>query len=315
MPKAHRIIAGAATVLLAASLAACSGGGGNVATVNGTPISKADFDAKLEASPTAVSTLQNMVREILINQYAKNNNIVITDADIQKREDEIKANFPNGSWDQMLKSRGMTEQDVHDLLKQQLIIDAAVGKQVKVTDAQIKDYFNKNHASFDQPAQAKARHILVADKATADKVEADLKAGKSFADEAEKYSIDPGSKDKGGELGNFRHGQMVPAFDQVAFSIPVGVISQPVHSTFGWHIIQVEARTPEVKATLANTHDRIADLLRQQQESPLIQPFLTDLQTKANIVVTDPRFAAAFPSPPPSAPAGAGAASPAPAGT
>jgi foldase protein PrsA len=316
MPKAHRIIAGAATVLLAASLAACSGGGASIATVNGAPISKADFDAKLEASPTAVGVLQQMVREVLLDQYAKDNNITVSDAEIQKREDDIKANFPNGSWDQMLKSRGMTENDVHDLLKQQIIIDKAVGKDVKVTDAQIKDYFNKNHASFDTPAQVQARHILVADLATAQKVEADLKAGKDFGAEAEKYSMDPGSKEKGGELGLFRRGQMVPAFDQAAFSLPVGQISQPVHSSFGYHIIQVEKRTPDTKATLASTQERIADLLRQQQEAPLIQPFLTGLQQKANIQVSDPRFQSAFPSPPPAQPAAApSAAAPAPSAT
>jgi foldase protein PrsA len=312
MPKAHRIIAGAATVLLAASLAACSGGGGSIATVNGQPISKADFDAKLEASPTAVGTLQQMVREALLSQYAKDNNIVVSDDEIKKREDDIKANFPAGSWDEMLKSRGMTENDVHALLKQQIIIDKAVGKNVNVTEAQIKDYFNKNHASYDTPDQVQARHILVADLKTAQKVEADLKGGADFAQEAAKYSMDPGSKDKGGELGLFRRGQMVPAFDQAAFSLPVGQISQPVHSSFGFHIIEVEKRVPGQKATLASTHDKIADQLRQQQEAPLIQPFLMSLQQKANIQVSDPRFQSAFPSPQPAAPA-AGGASPAPA--
>ncbi len=237
MPKAHRIVAGLATAFLAASLAACGGGGGAIATVNGTPISKADFDNKLEGSPAAVGTLQQMVREELINQYAKTNNINVTDDEIAKREDELKANFPAGSWDEMLKSRGLTETDVHNALREQIIIDKAVGKDVHVTDAQIKQYFDKNHAAFDKPEQVKARHILVPDLKTAQKVEADLKSGKDFAAEAKQYSIDPGSKDKGGELGTFRRGQMVPAFDKAAFSLPVGQTSQPVKSPFGYHII------------------------------------------------------------------------------
>ena len=296
MSKAGRVLAGLATMLCAASLAACSGGG-NIATVNGQAISKADFDSKLESSPAALGTLQQMVREQLINQYAKDNNLNISDADVQKREDELKANFPNGSWDDMLKARGLTETDVKNALREQIIIDDAVGKDVKVSDAQIKQYFDKNHASFDKPEQVRARHILVADLATANKVEADLKSGKNFADEAKQYSMDPGSKDKGGELGLFRRGQMVPAFDQAAFSLPVGQISKPVKSPFGYHVIQVEEKQPGEKATLANTHDRIADMLRQQQEAPLIQPFLQSLQAKANIQVTDTRFAAAFPTP------------------
>ena len=299
MPKADRIVAGLCTVLLASSLTACASGG-TIATVNGQAISKTEFDSKLEQSPAALSTLQQMVRETLLNQYAQKNNISPTDAQIQAKEDQIKANFPAGQWDEMLKARGLTETDVHNALRDQIIIDDAVGKDIHVSDAQIKAYFDKNHAQFDQPAQVDARHILVPDLPTAQKVEADLKAGKSFAAEAEKYSTDPGSKDKGGELGTFRRGQMVPAFDKAAFTQPVGVVGPPVKSPFGYHIIEVEKRTPAVTATLANTHDKIADLLRQQQEAPLVQPFLQDLQTKANIQISDPRFAAAFPSPPPS---------------
>ena len=300
MSKAHRILAGLATALLAGTLVACSGGG-TIATVNGQAISQASFDSKLEGSPAARGTLQQMVQEALIEQYAKNNNINVTDADITAREDQLKANFPNGSWGDMLKARGLTEADVHNALREQIILDKAVGGSVKVSDAQISAYFAKNHAAFDKPAQVEARHILVPDLATANKIEAQLKAGAKFSALAKQYSMDPGSKDKGGELGWFRRGQMVPAFDQAAFSLPVGKISAPVKSPFGYHIIQVEKRQPGVKATLANTHDRIADLLRQQQEAPLIQPFLAGLQEKATITVNDPRFAGLFPSPPPAA--------------
>jgi foldase protein PrsA len=315
MPKADRIVAGLCTMLLATSLTACASGG-TIATVNGQAISKADFDNKLESSPAALSTLQQMVREELLTQYAQKNNITVSDAQIAAKEDQIKANFPPGSWSDMLKSRGLTEQDVHNALRDQIIIDQAVGKNINVTDAQIKQYFDKNHAQFDQPASVQARHILVPDLKTAQKVEADLKGGANFATEAQKYSTDPGSKDKGGELGTFRRGQMVPAFDAAAFSQPVGEVGPPVKSPFGYHIIQVEKRTPAVTATFANTKDKIADILRQQQEAPLVQPFLQDLQSKANIQVSDPRFSAAFPSAPPAAaPAASSAASPAPAGS
>ena len=297
----HRIAAGLATVLLAVSITACSGGG-TIATVNGTSISKADLDNKLESGPQAIQTLQQMVREILLQQYAQKNNITVSDAEIADRENQIKANFPPGQWDEMLKSRGLTEDDVHKLIGDQVILDKAVGKNIKVSDAQIKAYFDKNHAAFDKPAQVQARHILVADLKTAQKVEADLKAGKDFAAEAKQFSIDPGSRDKGGELGEFRRGQMVPAFDAAAFSLPVGVISAPVKSPFGYHIIQVEKREPAVTATLASTKDKIADMLRQQQEAPLVTPFMQDLTSKANIQISDPRFALAFPTPEPTPP-------------
>jgi parvulin-like peptidyl-prolyl isomerase len=89
-----------------------------------------------------------------------------------------------------------------------------------------------------------ARHILVADQATADTIEQKLKAGGDFAALAKQYSTDTGSKDNGGDLGWFGKGQMVPEFEQAAFSLQPGQTSQPVQTQYGWHIIQVIARDP-----------------------------------------------------------------------
>ncbi len=306
MSKARRITVGLAGLLMGTFLAACSGGGA-VATVNGQPISRSTFDARLEQSPMGRTVLQQLVQETLIDQYAKNNNITVSDAEVDARETQIKANFPTGSWDEMLKARGLTEADVRSALREQLVLDKALAKDVTITPAQISDYFNKNRATFDKPEQVSARHILVPSLTLANQIEADLKAGQNFADLAKKYSTDPGSKDKGGDLGEFRRGQMVPTFDKYAFSAPIGAISPPIKSPFGYHIIQVESRTPGQKATLASATPQILEALRQQQEAPLIQPFLQGLQQKATIVVNDPQFAGLFatPAPPP------GAASPA----
>jgi parvulin-like peptidyl-prolyl isomerase len=104
---------------------------------------------------------------------------------------------------------------------------------------------------------------------------------------------------------------MVPAFENYAFSAPIGKISPPVKSPFGYHIIQVEERKPGSTATLANSRDQIAQQLRSQQESPLIPQFLQGLQTNAKIEVNDQRFAGLFPTPAPSiAPAAAPTAAP-----
>lgn len=322
MSKALRTTVGLAGLLMGTTLAACSGGA--VATVNGQPISRSTFDTRLEGSPMGRTVLQQLVQETLIEQYAKNNNITVTDAEVDARETQIKANFPSGSWDEMLKARGLTEADVRSALREQLILDKALAKDITISPAQIQDYFNKNRASFDKPEQVSARHILVPNLAMANMIEADLKSGQSFATLAKKYSTDPGSKDKGGDLGTFRRGQMVPAFDKYAFSAPIGQISPPIKSPFGYHVIQVESRTPGQKATLASATSQITDTLRQQQEAPLIQPFLQGLQQKADIKVNDPQFAGLFATPPPIVPpaasaapssAASSAASPAPATT
>ena len=90
-----------------------------------------------------------------------------------------------------------------------------------------------------QQDQVWARHILVADEATANDIRAQLTAGADFATLAAKYSIDTGSKDKGGDLGWFSRGKMIAEFEKSAFTLKVGEISQPIKSTYGYHIIQV----------------------------------------------------------------------------
>lgn len=304
MSKANRLMAGIATALLTVVVAACGGGGGggtggNVATVNGQPISHADLDQKLETSPAARGVVQQMVTNDLIDSYAKQKGITVSSAEIAKVEDQYKTQYPNGQWDELLKARGLTEQDVQDLIRRQIILDKAVGGNIHITNKQITDFFNKNHAQFDKPPMARARHILVPDLKTAQKIEGDLKSGKDFAAEAKQYSTDPGSRDKGGELGWFRKGQMVPAFEKYAFSGPIGQVSAPIKSPFGYHIIQVEERKPGQTATVASAHDQIAQQLRQQQEAPLIPAFLQQLQSSANIKIEDQRFAGLFPSPAP----------------
>ena len=307
MSRSQRLIMGIVSAFLTVSLAACGGGGnsGAVVTVKGQAITHADLDSKLEDSPASHSVLQQLVTNVLIDQYAKDHNITVSQAEIDKVENQYKSQYPNGGWDELLKSRNLTEQDVQDLIRRQVILDKAVGANVHITDKQIADYFAKNHATYDTPPMAHARHILVPDMKTAQKVEADLKSGKDFAAEAKQYSVDPGSKDKGGDLGWFRKGQMVPAFEHYSFTGPIGKISAPIKSPFGYHVIQVIERKPGTTATLASAHDQIETQLRQQQESPLIPQFLQGLQANGGIVVNDPKFASVFPS---SAPAPAGAA-------
>lgn len=307
MSISQRLLVGIVSAFLTVSLAACGGGGNDspVVTVKGQTITHAQLDSQLENSPAARSVLQTLVTNDLIDQYAKDHNVQVSQAEIDKNENQYKAQYPNGGWDDLLKSRNLTEKDVQDLIRRQLVLQQAVGKNIHISDKQIADYFAKNHAQFDTPAQAHARHILVPDLKTAQKVEADLKAGKDFAAEAKQYSVDPGSKDKGGDLGWFRKGQMVPAFENYAFNGPIGKISPPVKSPFGYHIIQVLDRKPATKATLASAHDQIKTQLQQQQENPLIPNFLQTLQTPGSIQVNDPKFAAVFPSPAAAPPAGA----------
>jgi foldase protein PrsA len=303
-----RITAGFTALLLGLALAGCSegsagNGGGDVATVNGEKISRADYDAKLEASQQGKAVFNQMVQGMLIDQYAKSNNIAISDADVQKKEDDIKSKYPAGQFEQILKSQNLTEDDVKRILRQQLVVEKAVDANIKISDADIAAYLAKNHATLDTQEQVRARHILVADLKTAQDVEKQLKDGAKFEDLATKYSTDPSSKAKGGELGFFSKGQMVPAFQAAAFSQPLNVVGPPVKSPFGYHIIEVEEKKPAQVATLANSSDKIRTLLTQQQEQQAVPTFLQSLRSKATIDITDDRLKDALPPIPAATPA------------
>jgi parvulin-like peptidyl-prolyl isomerase len=109
--------------------------------------------------------------------------------------------------------------------------------------------------------------------AKAQEIRRKLAAGGDFAALAAQESDDTGSKDKGGDLNFFKHGQMVPQFDQAAFSLKVGEISEPVKTQFGYHIIKVEAR---------KTYEDSKPEIDRRLRSELAQKMMEDLQKKAN---------------------------------
>jgi foldase protein PrsA len=317
MSRTLRAAAALGTAALCFSLAACAntggGSGGNVASVNGQAITRADLDRKLESSAAAKQTLSQMVQQTLLDQYARDKKVDVSQAEIDKRENEIKAKYPAGQFDSMVKQQGYTEQDVQNILKGQIVLEKAVGPQVHVSESDIKAYFDKNHAVFDKPEQVKARHILVADPNVAKQVLAKIKSGGSWDALAKQYSTDPSSKDKGGDLGYFGRGQMVPQFQDAAFGAKIGQVVGPVKSPFGYHIIQVEDKKPAQKGTFASAHDQIKTQLTQQQQGQAAPAFIQGLRQSAKIEVYDDRYKDAFPPPVPT-PAAAASGAPPPAG-
>ena len=135
----------------------------------------------------------------------------------------------------------------------------ALGRQDPVTEAELKAAYDARATQYKVEEQRRASHILVKTKEEADKLVADLrKSPGRFADLAKKHSQDPGSAEKGGDLGLFGRGMMVPAFEEAAFRQKEGEIGNPVQSDFGWHVIRVTgvqaAKTrglQEVRADLA----------------------------------------------------------------
>lgn len=145
--------------------------------------------------------------------------------------------------------------------------------------------------------QVRARHILVqvdknapmADKTAAlnkiKKIQADLKKGADFAELAKKNSDDPGSKNRGGDLGYFAKGDMVPEFEKVAFSLNVGQVSEPVLTDFGYHIIKVEEKRASRKLAYEEVENDLKQYLYQKSAQVRYENWLKDLRAKATIKI------------------------------
>ena len=131
-----------------------------------------------------------------------------------------------------------------------MILEKAVGSQITVTDADVQAYLAKNHTTLDTGDQVRAKHILVPDLKTADQVEAQLKAGQSFEDLAKKFSTDPSSKDKGGELGFFSRSEPpkergIPGgVSKAALQTAVGEVSEPVRAGQSVFVVKTLERQP-----------------------------------------------------------------------
>ncbi len=300
MKSRFATLASLAAVLGAALLVTACGDSKAIAVVNGEKVTKGELDDKLEQQ-AGKNTLAQIVQQKLVFQYAAAHTIDVPDKDVETKLDEIKTHFPAGQFESMLKQQGLTLDDAHKVIKEQLLVKAAVDQQITVSDAQINDYMKINKVALGQTAQVHAAHILVKTRAQADDIEAQLKKGADFATLAAQYSTDTGSKAKGGDLGTFGPGQMVPAFQAAAFKLKPGQISPPVQTPFGWHVIKVIESKPLTK-------QMVVDQVKQQLESTQMTPFLQSLRTNAKIEIDDPRYQDLFPTPPPILPAPATAA-------
>jgi parvulin-like peptidyl-prolyl isomerase len=240
---------------------------------------------------------QFLIQSSEYQQEADKLGVEVTDKDVDARLDQIKKQYygnqpgqPTATKAQMdkryraaLKQQGFTDEEVRSGVKLQLLRERVfkkVTKDVKVSDEAIKAYYDKNKAQYQTPAQPESRdvrHILVKNKAKADDIYAQLQQSPGkFAQLAKKFSTDPSSAANGGKLppGSVVKGRLVPQFEKVAFSIKTHVISKPVHSKDGWHIIEalgpVKPGTPAKPTPFSQLKEAIRQqLLSQAQQKEM----------------------------------------------
>jgi peptidyl-prolyl cis-trans isomerase C len=161
---------------------------------------------------------------------------------------------------------------------QAALITKTVGPEI--SEDAIKAVYEKDYANKPGVEEIHARHILVATQAQAQDIIKQLDNGADFAKLAQKYSKDPGSVN-GGDLGWFKKTDMVPEFANAAFAMKDGQITQtPVHSQFGWHVIQVLGHRDDPTPTLASVHDKIRSQLIQEGVHNLLQQVRSQVTIK-----------------------------------
>ena len=286
-----------------------------LARVNGEAVTKVDFDRlvknmELRANQPVPAerrdevyrkALDQLVTYTVLSQETRARKVAVTDAEVDSGIQQMRGQFQTDeAFKKALESRGMTL----DKLKADTRIDISINKMVEAevstqpppTDAQVREFYDKNPDKFKQDEAVRASHILfrveeTADAATkkkamdeAQSVLKQARSGADFAELAKKHSAD-GSAQQGGDLNFFTRGQMVPPFDQAAFAMKPGEISDIVTTQFGYHIIKVSERRPASTVPFEQVSGRIKEFLTEQQKQQKADAFIQSLKQKAKIEV------------------------------
>lgn len=292
-----------------------------IAEVNGAPIKKdllvrtlksvektysmtgqALTQEKLDQIKGAV--VENIINsETLIQQAAAEG--ISTDAQkAQQSFDQFKKQFPNEeAFRELLKAQEMTEDDLKREFERSSRIRALLEKNVfskiTITPDDIRKHYDQNKGEFERKESVHASHILARIVASADakaseeskakakqkigEIDKKLKGGADFAKLAREESEDPGSAPKGGDLGFFTRGQMVPAFEKAAFELEAGKVSPVVESDFGFHIIKVWEKKPAGTIPFEEASKMIEGKLKGQVANARTKDYLTELRGKLNV--------------------------------
>jgi foldase protein PrsA len=291
-----------------------------VAVVGGDTISKdrynevldqaqRSYKAQRKAFPKAGTQAYNNLRAQIIQflverseyeQVAKDRDVDVSDKDVDERLQQVKEQYfvnPPGQkaaskaqvekrYRQQLKAQGLTNDDVKDGLRYQLLrskVYDSVTKDIEVSDSDAKKYYQDHKQQYQQPALPESRdvrHILVKSRAKALAIYKQLKGGADFAKLALKNSIDP-SKTSGGRLTVCKE-QAVSCiktgapFEATAFSLKTNEIAKPVHTRFGWHVIQAVSPIKKAQKAKPIPFDQVKAAIKQQ----LIQQKKQDEMTK-----------------------------------
>lgn len=259
-----------------------------VATVDDKGISKKDYLETMKTFSMFASARQGMktpvvdmmVENEIILKDLKDNEIEITDEDVQKNIDTyIATSGGKENFDKMLNDYDLNLEDLKKYVKYETVAQKHMdwyNKEHQPSDDEINKYFEENK---DYLVQVKAQHILVDSEEKANEAKARIDKGEKFEDVAKDMSIDEFTKDEGGDLGFIYKNQMDKDFEKVAFELKDGQVSGPVKTSFGYHIIKVTESKKEVKD--------VKDVIVETLNRDAYRDYLEQLKAKAKVEVKD----------------------------
>ncbi|CDZ75216.1 peptidyl-prolyl cis-trans isomerase [Peptoniphilus sp. ING2-D1G] len=287
---------------------ACGGKGpeGVVASVNGVEIKDEDFIVDYSAQRNYIvqmsgsedvlkestvdnpkvtideelrrQTLENLIQMELVKQDAQKKDIKVNQEEIDKQLEEV-VNKSGGqeAYEEQLKKNGLSPAFFEKYLANNDLMSKYYEKlkeELKPTEENLKKYYEDNKDRF---FSAKASHILVADVDEANKLKKELDKGADFAELAKENSIDPGTAEKGGELGEFTNGTMVKEFEDTIKVMKPGEISDPFKTDYGYHIVKLEEKSERAYADLK---DELETLYIQEKTQEYLDKLEKDSEIK-----------------------------------
>lgn len=191
------------------------------------------------------------------------------------------------------KEKGLNKDETYlkelEAVQESLLKQYAIKKllaDVKVDGNEAKEYYEANPNQFVKGESTRAKHILVKEEEQAQTIYNELKEGKSFEEAAKEYSQCP-SKEKGGDLGYFEKGRMVPEFEEAAFALEIGTVSEPVKTQFGYHIIKVEDKKPSSVIAFEEVEKQIEDYLLREKQNQKFREYTDVLRNKYEITANE----------------------------
>jgi peptidyl-prolyl cis-trans isomerase C len=242
--------------------------------------------------------VDNIINRILLEQSIEKEGIEITQDEIDQRISDVRSSFPS---EEEMRNRlammGMTEEMFVDEMRTALRVEKLLAKHApvaEVTEAEMKAFYEENPEQFQQPEQIRASHILfkveptdpedvkAQKKAEAEGVLAELKQGGDFAQLATQHSACPSSQ-RGGDLGYFGRGRMVQPFEDAAFSLSVGEMTDVVETRFGYHIIKLTERQEGRSIPFEEAKDGLRNFLDGRNKQEKLQAYTDQLRAEALI--------------------------------